>query len=395
MKLSKRANRIQPSVTVELNAKVAQMLQDGMDIVKMNIGEPDFGTPQNIRDASKEAIDNGFTRYTAVSGILDLRKAICQKLKKDNGIEYLAENICVSTGAKQAIMNAVLTLVDEGDEVIIPIPCWVSYESMVEIAGGVAVTVPTKEDFHLDIPKIEEKINDKTKAIIINTPNNPTGVVYTKQELEKLAALAIKYDIMIISDEVYEKLIYEDAKHISPAALSQDAWEHVITINGVSKSYAMTGWRIGYLAAPKVIAKKASGLQGHMTSATNSIAQKAALEALTGPQDSVETMRQEFDKRRQAMYERLNQIEGITCENSCGAFYLMPDVSAYYGKTNKGQTITNSVEMAGYLLEEAQVAVVPGDGFRAPKNLRLSYSNSMENLMRGLDRIEDALKKLK
>ena len=395
MKLSKRANRIQPSVTVELNAKVAQMLQDGMDIVKMNIGEPDFGTPQNIRDAAKEAIDNGFTRYTAVPGIPDLRKAICQKLKKDNGIEYSAENICVSTGAKQAIMNALLTLVDEGDEVIIPIPCWVSYESMVEIAGGAAVTVPTKEDFHLDIPKIEEKINDKTKAIIINTPNNPTGVVYTKQELEKLAALAIKYDIMIISDEVYEKLIYEDAKHISLAALSQDAWEHVITINGVSKSYAMTGWRIGYLAAPNVIAKKASGLQGHMTSATNSIAQKAALEALTGPQGSVETMRQEFDKRRQAMYERLNQIEGITCENSCGAFYLMPDVSAYYGKTNKGQTITNSVEMAGYLLEEAQVAVVPGDGFRAPKNLRLSYSNSMENLMRGLDRIEDALKKLK
>ena len=235
MKLSKRANRIQPSVTVELNAKVAQMLQDGMDIVKMNIGEPDFGTPQNIRDAAKEAIDNGFTRYTAVPGIPDLRKAICQKLKKDNGIEYSAENICVSTGAKQAIMNALLTLVDEGDEVIIPIPCWVSYESMVEIAGGAAVTVPTKEDFHLDIPKIEEKINDKTKAIIINTPNNPTGVVYTKQELEKLAALAIKYDIMIISDEVYEKLIYEDAKHISLAALSQDAWEHVITINGVSK----------------------------------------------------------------------------------------------------------------------------------------------------------------
>lgn len=395
MKLSRRADTVKPSVTVELNAKVAQMIQDGVDLVKMNIGEPDFNTPENIREAAKKAIDDGFTRYTAVPGIPDLRRAICKKFQEDNGISYRMENICVSTGAKQAIMNALMTLVEEGDEVIIPIPCWVSYESMVEIAGGRPVTVPTRDDFHLDLEAIEAAVTENTRAIIINTPNNPSGVVYTREELAALAGLAARHDFFIISDEVYEKLIYGNAVHVSVASLSEEAWEHTVTINGVSKAYAMTGWRIGYLAAPAALAKKASGLQGHMTSATNSIAQKAALEALTGPQDSVEEMRREFDLRRQAMYERLNKMEGVSCQNACGAFYLMPDLSSFYGKGTGERVIGNSVDMAGYLLDEAKVAAVPGDGFRAPKNLRLSYSNSMENLMRGLDRMEEALKKLR
>ena len=394
MKLSERAKRISPSVTVELNAKVAQMIREGADVIKMNIGEPDFDTPDNIKEAAKAAIDDGFTKYTPVPGILELRKAIAEKLERDNQISYKAEEICVCTGAKQAIMNALLAVCQEGDQVIIPTPCWVSYESMAEIAGAVPVTVPAAPGFHLDLEAIERAVNNRTKAVIINTPNNPTGTVYHKGELERLAELAVRYDFYIISDEVYEKLIYEGEKHVSIASVSKEAWQHTVTVNGVSKAYSMTGWRIGYMAAPAELAKKASGLQGHMTSAANSIAQKAALEALEGPQDSVERMRREFYKRRQAMYRKLNQMKGVTCLNSSGAFYLMPDVSSFYGKKAGNHVIKDSVDLADYLLEEAGVAVVPGEAFCAPDHLRLSYSNSMEKLMWGLDRMETALMKL-
>lgn len=384
-----------PSVTVELNAKVAQLIRDGADIVKLNIGEPDFNTPENICRAAKAAIDGGFTRYTPVPGIPELKAAICRKMLRDNQLTYKPEEICVSTGAKQAIMNALLALCQEGDEVIIPIPCWVSYEAMVRITGAAPVIVPMKPDFHLDLDAIKKAVNEKTRAVIICTPNNPSGTVYTGEELTALAKLAAEHDFMIISDEIYEKLVYGGARHISTASVSEDAWRHTITINGVSKAYAMTGWRIGYMAGPASIVKKVSGLQGHMTSAANSIAQKAAAEALSGPQDSVELMRKEFDRRREAMCRRLNEMEGITCMGAEGAFYLMPDVSSFYGKKYGLREISNSVGMADYLLDEARVAVVPGDGFRAPANLRLSYSNSMENLMRGLDRMEEALQKLK
>lgn len=394
MKISERAKSLSPSVTVELNAKVGQMIRGGRDIVKMNIGEPDFDTPQNVKEAAKSAIEAGFTKYTPVPGILELRKEICRKFLCDNHITYSADEICVTAGAKQAIMNAILTVAEAGDEIIIPTPCWVSYESMVQIAGATPVLVPTKKDFSLDLDAIEKAVNERTCGIIINTPNNPSGVVYSEEALTALAGLALKYDFYVISDEVYEKLVYGNARHVSIASLSEDAREHTITVNGVSKAYAMTGWRIGYMAGPKEIIKKASGLQGHMTSGANAIAQKAALEAIGGPQDSVELMRTEFDRRRKAMYEKLNQMEHVVCQNADGAFYLMPDITWFFGKRAGETVIEDSLTMADYLLEEAQIAVVPGDGFFAPGKIRLSYSNSMENLMRGLERMEKALKKL-
>ena len=381
---SKRANNVSPSVTVELNARVAQMIRDGIDIIKMNIGEPDFNTPDNIKDAAKQAIDNNFTRYTPTPGIPDLIQAIIEKLKKDNNLEYAPNEICVTTGAKQALYEAVLTLVGEGDEVIVPTPCWVSYEDMIKLAGGVPVTVPTIEKgekrFHLDLERIEKAITSRTTAIMINTPNNPTGVVYTKEELEGLAQLCIRHDIWIISDEVYEKLIYEDAVHVSLASISKEAWNRTVTINGCSKTYAMTGWRLGYAAAPAAFMKKMRGMQGHITSGVNAISQKAAVEAIGGPQESVEKMKNEFDRRRIMMYKKLCDIPGITLVSAEGAFYLLPDVSSYFGKTWGKGVIHDSCDMAEYLLEKAKVAVVPGDGFRAPGCLRLSYSNSYEKL---------------
>ena len=396
---SKRANNVSPSVTVELNARVAQMIRDGIDIIKMNIGEPDFNTPDNIKDAAKQAIDNNFTRYTPTPGIPDLIQAIIEKLKKDNNLEYAPNEICVTTGAKQALYEAVLTLVGEGDEVIVPTPCWVSYEDMIKLAGGVPGTVPTIEKgekrFHLDLERIEKAITSRTTAIMINTPNNPTGVVYTKEELEGLAQLCIRHDIWIISDEVYEKLIYEDAVHVSLASISKEAWNRTVTINGCSKTYAMTGWRLGYAAAPAAFMKKMRGMQGHITSGVNAISQKAAVEAIGGPQESVEKMKNEFDRRRIMMYKKLCDIPGITLVSAEGAFYLLPDVSSYFGKTWGKGVIHDSCDMAEYLLEKAKVAVVPGDGFRAPGCLRLSYSNSYEKLSEGIERIEEALKELK
>ena len=396
---SKRANNVSPSVTVELNARVAQMIRDGIDIIKMNIGEPDFNTPDNIKDVAKRAIDNNFTRYTPTPGIPDLIQVIIEKLKKDNNLEYASNEICVTTGAKQALYEAVLTLVGEGDEVIVPTPCWVSYEDMIKLAGGVPVTVPTIEKgekrFHLDLDRIEKAITSRTTAIMINTPNNPTGVVYTKEELEGLAEICVRYDIWVISDEVYEKLIYEDAVHISLASISKEAWSRTVTINGCSKTYAMTGWRLGYAAAPASFMKKMRGMQGHITSGVNAISQKAAVEAIGGPQESVTKMKNEFDRRRIMMYKKLCDIPGITLVSAEGAFYLLPDVSSYFGKTWEEGIIHDSCDMAEYLLEKAKVAVVPGDGFRAPGCLRLSYSNSYEKLSEGIERIEKALKELK
>ncbi len=396
---SDRAKNLTPSATVELNAKVAQLKKNGIDIIKLNIGEPDFGTPENIKKAAKKAIDEEFTKYTPVPGILELRQAICLKLKAENGIEYQPNEICVSTGAKQALINAVLVIAQAGDEVIIPTPCWVSYEEMVRIAGAEPILVPVSRqpgrEFDLDIASIEQAITPRTRAIIINTPNNPTGAVYRKETLEQLVELAVRHELYIITDEVYEKLLYNGAVHVSVASLSPEARRITITVNGLSKSYAMTGWRIGYAAADRPIVAKINGIQGHMTSCTSSISQKAALEALTGPQNSVEVMREEFSRRRNMMHSRLKAIPNITCSDANGAFYLLPDISAYYGKRCGSTTIRNSFDMADYLLDQAHIAVVPGASFRAPDCLRLSYSNSMENLQKGLDRFEEALSYLK
>lgn len=396
---SKRANNVSPSVTVELNARVAKLIREGVDVIKMNIGEPDFNTPDNIKDAAKKAIDDNFTRYTPTPGIPDLIKVITEKLEKDNGLTYAANEICVTTGAKQALYEAVLVLVGEGDEVVVPTPCWVSYEDMIKLAGGIPVTVPTitegENRFHLDLDAIEKAITPKTTAIMINTPNNPTGVVYTREELEGLAKICIKHDIWIISDEVYEKLIYDGAEHISMAAISKEAWERTVTVNGCSKTYAMTGWRLGYAAAPAGFMKKMRGMQGHITSGVNAISQKAAVEAIGGPQESVGKMKEEFDRRRVMMYKKLCEIPGVTLVPATGAFYLLPDVSSYFGKSWENGMIHDSCEMAEYLLEKAKVAVVPGDGFRAPGCLRLSYSNSYEKLSEGIERIKKALAELK
>lgn len=399
MMFTDRANDLTPSATVELNATVGELLRKGVDVIKLNIGEPDFGTPDNIREAAKAAIDANFTKYTAVPGIAELRNAISRKLKRDNHIDYRPDEICVSTGAKQALFNALLAIAQPGDEIIIPTPCWVSYEEMVKICGARAVPVPASEKeeskFELDLQAIEKATTTRTKGIIINTPNNPTGVIYREDSLRALAALALRHGFFVLSDEVYEKLTYDGQSSFSIASISKEVRDHCITVNGFSKSYAMTGWRIGYAAADRSVISRIVGLQGHITSATSSISQKAALEALEGPQESVELMRREFEKRRCFLFDRLSRMRGVSCANAKGAFYLLPDVSSYYGRRHGSREIQNSVDLAAYLLEEAHIAVVPGEAFRAPRNIRVSYSNSLAKLALGMDRMEAALARLR
>ena len=395
--LSKRIQNITPSVTVALAGQVTELQRQGVDIISFGVGEPDFGTPENISTAGKAAIDANFTKYTAVSGILPLREAICEKLLRDNDVRYSSDQISVGTGAKQPLFNSVQTLIDDGDEVLLPTPCWVSYVEMIKLAGGTPVLVPCQEDkgFALDIPALESAITPKTKAIIINTPNNPTGAVYSEQSLHALADLACRHDFYVISDEVYEKLIYSGKRHFCIASISPQVQERTVIINGFSKAYAMTGWRIGYAAAAKEIIKGINAYQGHVTSNTSSIAQYAAIEALHGPQASLETMQHEFELRRNFLLERLNSIRRVHCVGTDGAFYLMPNVSEFFGCTFQDHPILDSSDLAEYLLKVARIAVVPGSAFFFPHNLRISYSTSMQNLRTGMDRMEAALNKLR
>ncbi len=398
MKLSKRIQNINPSATMAFTERVAEMRQKGIDVIAFNVGEPDFDTPENIRKAGCAAINSGKTRYTPVAGILDLRRVISEKLKKDNGLDYPPEAVSVGTGAKQPLCNAVLALCEEGDEVILPTPCWVSYIEMIKLAGATPVLVPTRAEdgFALDVSAIEKAVTDKTVAILINTPNNPTGAVYSEESLRALAKVALDHDLMVISDEVYEKLVYNGKRHFSIGAVSPEMLAHTVTINGVSKAYAMTGWRIGYAAGPLALIKGINKLQGHATSNPSSIAQYASVEAIGGSQESVETMRVEFDRRRQMLVARLNAMEGVTCPDADGAFYLMPNLSYYFGKTAPdGTVIRNDVDLADYLLNEAHIAVVQGSAFEYPAAVRISYSNSYEALNEGMRRMEEALKKLK
>ena len=394
--LSERMKKMKPSATVELTARVEELRRQGVDIISFNVGEPDFDTPENIRNAAKKAIDDGFTRYTAVPGIFELRSAVCEKFKKDNGVSYSEDQIVVSTGAKQALTNALLALVSDGDEVIIPTPCWVSYIDMVTLAGGNAVLFETKESegFQLDIEALKKVVTDKTKAIIINTPNNPTGATYDYDRLKALGELAIEKDFYIISDEVYEKLVYEDANHICIASISDEIKARTITINGMSKAYAMTGWRIGYTASPVEVAKAMTNYQSHSTSNPNSIAQYAALAALSGPDTQLKSMVAEFDRRRRRIVELINGIPGLSCIPPKGAFYVMMNISGLFGKKLNGEAIVDSMSFTRLLLEDSKVAVVPGIGFGADSFVRLSYATNMANIEKGLSRIADFVSRL-
>ena len=385
-----------PSATVELAGKIDELRRQGTDIISFSLGEPDFDTPKNICDAAKKAIDAGYTRYTAAAGILELRKAICEKLKKDNHLDYRPDEIIVTTGAKQALYNSLQAICNPGDEVIIPAPYWVSYIEMVKLSGAVPVIVPSEEKngYQLDIEKIANSINKRTKAIVINSPNNPTGAVYSRESLLELGKLSAKTGLIVISDEIYEKLVFDGAEFNSVASLVPGCRKNVIVVNGFSKAYAMTGWRVGYAAGPSGIIKAMCSLQGHMTSNTNAIAQKACVEALEGPQNSVRLMREEFSRRRDYIVKRLNSIPGVSCPDVHGAFYVMPNVSAYYGKRHKDMVIENSSDFANLLIEEANIAVVPGAAFGAPEAVRMTYANSMENIETGLDRMKACIGRL-
>jgi len=396
MSVSKRLSLVGSSPTLAITAKAKKMKQEGIDIIGFGAGEPDFDTPLHIKEAAKKALDEGFTKYTPASGIKELKEAICRKFKEDNNLDFSPEEILISCGAKHSIFNAILALCDEGDEVILPSPYWVSYPEMIKVAGAKAVILQTtpKENFKITPQKLEEAITEKTKLLILNTPSNPTGMVYTKDELLSISNILVKRGIWCISDEIYEKIIYDGKEHISIASLGPEIKKLTIVINGVSKSYSMTGWRIGYAAGPKEVIKAMSNLQSHSTSNPASVSQRGALAALEGSQESLNYMVSEFCKRRDYIVKRLNSIENISCLKPAGAFYVFPDVSRIIGERFGEERIEDSFSLAEILLTRARVAVVPGSAFGAEGYLRLSYATSMENISEGLERIEEFIEKL-
>lgn len=396
MTISNRVKSINPSQTLAITAQALKMKREGKKVISFAAGEPDFNTPENIKEEAISAIKQGFTHYTVNSGIIELKEAVIGKLKKDNKVEYKPAEIIISNGAKQCLFNAILTVCNPEDEVLLPTPYWVSYTEQIKFAQAVPIFINTYQEdaFKLSATQVEEKISSKTKLLILNSPNNPTGAVYEMEELKKIAQLLVKYNIYCICDEIYEKLIYDEAEHFTIASLSNDVKAKTIIINGVSKSYAMTGWRIGYAAGPEDIISGMGKIQGHSTSNPNSIAQKASVEALNGRQETIEEMRREFDERRKYMVEKLNQIKGIFCLKPSGAFYAFPNVSKILEKGVKynGKRIINSFDLADFILKEAEVALIPGSAFEAEGYLRLSYATSMEDVKEGLDRIENILK---
>ncbi|MBV4420703.1 pyridoxal phosphate-dependent aminotransferase [Clostridium tyrobutyricum] len=390
MNLSKKAEKIQASITLAITAKAKQMKSEGIDVIGFGAGEPDFNTPQYIQEAALDAMKNGFTKYTPAAGIADLRQEIANKFKKDNNLNYGIAQIIVSTGAKQCISNVLSAILNPGDEVLIAVPYWVSYPELVKLADGIPVFVSTKLEngFKYTIEDLEKSVTTKTKAIIINSPNNPTGSVYTKEELSNIAEFAKKKDIIIISDEIYEKLIYNNNLHISIASISEDAYNRTIVINGMSKTYAMTGWRLGYAAGNSKIIKLMSNIQSHTTGNANSISQYASLCALKHDSSDIKYMIKEFDNRRKYMISRIENIQGITAIKPQGAFYVMINISKLFGRKVDGVEINDSLGFSSELLEKEKVAVIPGSGFGVNNYIRLSYATSMENIKEGLDRIE-------
>ena len=395
--LTKRAKSISPSPTLAITAKAKAMQAEGIDIIGFGAGEPDFDTPDHIKQAAIKALSEGFTKYTPTAGIPQLKKAICDRFKEDSGLEYDPSQVIVSCGAKHSIYNIVQVLCEAGDEVIIPSPYWVSYPEMVRVAEATPVFIDTAEKDHFKITaeSLSKHITKKTKLLILNSPSNPTGEVYSKKELEAIAKIAVDKNIWVISDEIYDKLVYGGVENVSIASLNPQIKAKTLVVNGVSKSYAMTGWRIGYVAGDKEIVGAMSNLQDHSTSNPVSISQKAALAALTGPQDAVKTMAAEFEKRRNYMVDRLNKMPGISCLLPPGAFYAFPNVSKLFNKSYNGKPIKGSMGLTELLLTEAKVAVLPGIPFGADGYLRLSYATSMKNITGGLDRIEEFAKKVK
>ena len=397
LELSKKAAAVKPSSTLAITAKAKELKAQGKDVVGFGAGEPDFDTPENICDAAIDAINNGFTKYTPASGIIELKEAVSKKFKKYNNIDYTPEQIVISNGGKHSLENIFTVLLNPGDEVIIPAPYWLSYTEIVKLAGGVPVIVKTskEQEYKLTAEALCKAVTNKTKALILNTPNNPTGMVYTDNELRDIADIVINKDFYVVADEMYETLTYDGHKHISIASLGKEIYERTITCNGLAKSYAMTGWRIGYTGSPLQIARMMGSVQSHQTSNPNSIAQKAAVEALNGPQDSVSQMNEEFNKRRQYVYERICNMPFVSTIKPMGAFYVFVDASEVLGKTHKGETVGTVAKMAEILINEYNTAVVPCADFGFDDHLRLSYAISMEQIEKGLDRIEKFLKELK
>ena len=394
--LSDRLNRLAPSATLAMSQKSSEMKAQGIDVINMSVGEPDFNTPDNIKQAAKKAIDENFSRYSPVPGYPDLRKAIVAKLKNENGLEYTTNEVIVGTGGKQCVCNAVLALVNPGDEVIIPAPYWVSYPQMVKLAGGTPVIVNAgfDQDFKMTAEQLENAITDKTKMLILCSPSNPTGSVYSKEELAALAEVLRKHpEVFVLADEIYEHINYIGKHH--SIAQEPGMKEQVIIANGVSKAYAMTGWRICFLAGPEWIIKGCNKLQGQYTSGTCSVSQKAAEAAYTLDQSAVEEMRQAFERRRNLIVKLAKEVPGLEVNMPQGAFYLFPKCNSYFGKSNGTHTINNSTDFAMYLLEEAHVATVGGDAFGDPDCFRMSYATSDENIVEAIRRIKEALAKLK
>lgn len=390
--MSSKLDSIKPAATIELSTKIREMRKEGIDIISLNIGEPDFAPPQSAVDGVLYALEHHISQYGAVPGLFELREKVCEKLK-ENGLNYTPDEICVSTGAKQAVFNSLMAICEQGDEVMLPTPCWVSYDAMIRLCGATPVPVPLKAEngFQLDIDDISAKVNEKTRAIIINTPNNPTGAVYSKETLQKLVDLAVKHDFWIISDEIYEKILFDGNQHVSIASLSKEAWEHSVTVNGFSKAYAIPGWRVGYSAAPKNLAKSISKVQGHITSAATSIAQYGALYALEAGDDSVKAMAAEYAERKNILVEYLKTVPDISFLNPQGTFYVFVNVSRYLGRKDNGIAMYTSDALSKYILEKAHVAVVPGEAFGRSGYIRISFSNSKENILRGLEAIKTAL----
>lgn len=393
--VSQRIKNLAESATLAMSQKSQELKAQGVDVINMSVGEPDFCTPSHIKEAAKQAVDDNFSFYTPVPGYLSLRKAISEKLKRENGLDYAPDQIVVGNGAKQELCNVVLALVNKGDEVIIPTPAWVSYMEMVKLAEGVTVELfaDHKQNFKIMPEQLENAITDRTRLVMLCSPSNPTGAVYTKQELEALANVLAKHEnVMILADEIYEHINY--VGEVNSIAQFESVRDRCVIINGVSKAYAMTGWRIGFVAGPKWVIKAVSKLQGQYTSGCSSIAQKAAEAAFAGPQDCVEEMRQAFERRRDLIIDLMSEIPGISLTKPDGAFYVMPEVSSYFGKRFGDKVINNDGDLALYLLEEGHVSGVSGAAFCAPGYLRFSYATSDENIRKAVARIKEALAKL-